>query len=119
MGIEGKIDVISRDERRPIGPQDAAAPVSDDQTDGGAGEGEQSAFGEELAQETAAARAERGAHGHLFLAPRGLRQKKIGEIRAGDQQNQADGSEHHRAGERELVVIVHVNRSPPTSGGVR
>ena len=64
---------------------------------------EDEALGEELPDHAAAAGAERGANRHL-PGPRGpARQKQVGDVAAGDQQNEADGPEED---EEPLPVVA-------------
>src|ERR1035438_2118825 len=49
---------------------------------------------QELANQTAAARAQRGTNGKFFLAGGGSGQKKICHVSAANQQQQANGSKH-------------------------
>ena len=56
-------------------------------------DGEQRAFGEQLAHQPAAAGAERGAHRQLAIAAQHPRQREVGDVRARDQQHQAGDAE--------------------------
>ena len=104
--IEREVDIVAIDERGAIRPENVASPVGDHQSDAAPASESKRALGEQLAQDSSAARAERGAHGHLFVARRGLREQKVGEIGACDQQHEADGAHHHRARKGELIVLV-------------
>ena len=53
-------------------------------------EREQHAFGEQLADDAAAAGADGGADGDLARAAGGARQQQVGDVGAGDQQHAAD-----------------------------
>ena len=56
---------------------------------------EAQAFGQQLPDQAAAARAERQAHRHLAVPRRGARQQQVAEIRARDEQHEPCGAEQH------------------------
>ena len=66
----------------------AMPPAGDAPPDGGAGQREQQALDQQLADQPGAAGAERGAHRHLLLAAGGAAQEHVGDVDAGDQQQQ-------------------------------
>ena len=70
---------------------------------------EQQALGQQQPRHAPARRAERQAHGQLALPRRRAREKQIREIRAGDEQDQADGPEQH---ERRGPDIPEQRRRP-------
>ena len=104
--IEREIDIVGFDEGWAIRPEYVASPVGDQQSDAGSCQRKQRALSEQLAKDSSAASAERGANGHLFVARRGLREQQVGEIGARDQQYEADCAHHHRASQSELIVLV-------------
>ena len=59
---------------------------------------EQGAFGDELAQQSAAAGSERGPHGQLLVPPRQARHHQVGHVGAGDEQHTGDGAQEHEEG---------------------
>ena len=59
-------------------------------------------FGHELADQTSASGAERRSHGELAPAGLGAGQQQVGEVRAGDEQHEADRALKHP--ERRLTV---------------
>ena len=68
------------------------------------GAGDERAFDEHLLDEPQAAGADRQAQGHLALACRGPGEKQIGDVRAGDQQDQRRDSAHDP--ERALKLLA-------------
>ena len=72
------------------------APEREQETGGAADQAEHGAFGQELTDDAAAARAERVADGDLTLTRAGPREQQIRDVRAGDQQHEADRAEHHQ-----------------------
>ncbi len=84
-GTLGGLSVISAPQRD----------VRQRETDDGADAGEQQAFGEELTNQAAAARAHRGAHGELGRAHGAAREQQVGDVAAGDQQHERDRAEQH------------------------
>ena len=59
----------------------AAAPSAASSTD----------FGQQLADQASASRAQRTAHAHLAAARGGTREQQVGQVHAGDQQDKSDG----------------------------
>ena len=81
MGIEREIDIVLLDERWAVGPQNVAAPVGDEQANRSAGEREQSAFCQELAQEASRdLRRERAARSFLFRGVRLARAARLARL---------------------------------------
>ena len=82
-------------------------------------EGKRKSFSEELLNKTAASRAQRHADSQFFAARGSARQKQASDVRGGDQQEQADGSEerqqggadisHHGVRERRYRSVGEVN----------
>ena len=70
-----------------------------------AGDAEDDRFGEELAQQPDAAGAERRANRQLRLARRRTREQQVGDVRAGHEQDEADGAEQDQ--ERRPDVAEH------------
>ena len=68
-------------------------PARQNHTGHAAANGEDHALGEKLADEPGAAGAERGADGNFAVARGGAGEEKIREVRAGDEQDAADGAE--------------------------
>jgi hypothetical protein len=58
-------------------------------------DGEKQALGEQLPHHPEAARAQAQPHGYLAAASRGARQQQVGDIGAGDRQDQADHGHQH------------------------
>ena len=75
------------------GEQRAHAGVAEDEAEDAAGEREDDAFGEQLADDAGAAGAHGGADGEFTLAAGGADEEEIGDVGAGDEQDEADGSE--------------------------
>jgi hypothetical protein len=63
------------------------------QAGNGADAGKHEAFGHQLTDDSSCPGAERTAHGHLALTRLGTREQQIGDVRARDQQQKADGAE--------------------------
>ncbi len=80
----------------------AAGPRGENHAEGGAGEGEQETLAEQLAHDAGARGAEGGAHGEFLLAGGAAGEQEIGEVGAGDEQHESDGTEQH--GETGAVV---------------
>ena len=79
--------------------QEFHASVGEKDSGGSSGEGEDEAFGEQLAEQTGAPRSERGPNGNLALARGIAREKEARDVRASNQENQSDrGDEHHECG---------------------
>ena len=74
-----------------------------------AGERQQHALGHELAEEPAAARAERGPHRELPMPRFRARQQQVGEVRARNQQHESDGRLQHpdRAARAADDLVLH------------
>jgi hypothetical protein len=67
---------------------------------------EQGAFGEELAYQPLPSSAQGGADGDLLVASGGAREQQVGDVGAGDQQNQRDGAEQHQQGAADIADHV-------------
>ena len=78
--------------RVPPGEEPHADP-GERQAGGGADAGEHQALGQQLAHDPGRPRAERGAHRHLALARFRAREQQVGDVGAGDQQQEADRAE--------------------------
>ena len=68
------------------------------QTDRGGDHREQHALGEQLPHDPPRRGAERDADRHFALAVRSAREEKIGDVRAGDEEQEADGGEQRPEG---------------------
>ncbi len=75
------------------GAHHVEGPLGDEEAGGAAHDGEQKAFGQQLADDAQAARAQRGADGDFLFAGGGAREQQVGDVGAGDQQNQRDRAE--------------------------
>jgi hypothetical protein len=78
------------------GEQRAHAHIAEDEAEDAAGDGEDDAFGEELADDAGAAGAHGGTDGEFTLAAGGPDEQEIGDVGAGDEQDEADGSEQDK-----------------------
>ena len=76
---------------------EADAPRRDENSERAAGEREQHALGEQMPNDLLARCAERESDGDFLLSLRAARQQKAGEIRAHDEEHEADGAEHDAA----------------------
>ena len=76
-----------------------------------AGAAEQQAFGEQRAAQRAGAGAERGTDGEFVFAPDRARENQIGDVRAGDDEDQhRRGQQHQQHGSgarRDLIAQAH------------
>ena len=79
--------LIDSSARMPSVPNGQAERAADDR--------QHHALGEQLADDAAARAAERGADRDLALAARGAHQQQVRDVRARDQQHEADGAEQH------------------------
>src|SRR5258708_4845241 len=70
-------------------------PVRQQNTNQPAGKPEHNIFREKLAHDAVWRSSERCAHGNLFLARAGSSKLQIRNVRARNQQEEADGGEHH------------------------
>ena len=89
---------ISCEPRHARGSQRADAAQSergDRQPERPADDRQQQAFGEQLPDDSPVRGAERGPHRHLLAPPDRARQQQVGDVRAGDQQHEADGRHQH------------------------
>jgi hypothetical protein len=68
------------------------------QPDQGSGHRQQRAFGEEEPRDGESARAERAANRHLAPSGVGADQEQVGDVRAGDEQDEPDGGEQYPEG---------------------
>ena len=80
------------------GQQSANAGETETEAENAAGDGEQGAFNEQLTNDAPAAGAESAADGEFPLPRSGARKQKICDIRAGDEQHQADGAKEDHKG---------------------
>ena len=83
---------------------------------------EQHAFGHELAQQPAAAGAERRAHGKLAMTRLRAREQQVGEVRARDQQHEPDRRLQHpdgAAGAADDFLLHRLHLQDVTRAGVR
>ena len=73
--------------------------IGEKNSGGAASEREDQTFREELAEQTRASRAERGADGNFAPASGIAREEKAGDVGAGDEQHERDcANEHHEGG---------------------
>ena len=61
-------------------------------TDGAAGESHERALREQLSRDAETTCAERHADGHLSAPRRGADEQQVGDVRAGDQEHECDGT---------------------------
>ena len=99
-------DLAAAEGREGLGPV-----PGEHQPGGSTGESQQNAFGEQLTEQAHARSAEGGAQRDLLDAPGGASQHQVGDIGAGDQQNEADGAEQNP--ERPLHAADHLVAQRP------
>ena len=95
--VDGQIALLDERGEKRGGP--GGKEPADDAGDGG----EDEALHEHLADEAAAAGAERGAHGELLLAPGRAGDHEVGDVGAGDEQHEGDLAEEEEREERQEV----------------
>ena len=87
-----------------LGPRDSGRPESDERfdsemrqakTEHRARSAEQQTLGQQLRDEPPASRAERFANRHFFLPRRRAGEHEVGDVRAGNQQNESYCGQHH------------------------
>ena len=96
----------ARQLRRQDAKRDARGPSREEQAQRAASDRQQNAFGEQLANQAAAAGAQGGANRKFSRASRGARQQEIRDIDARDQQHESDRAEQQHQ-ER-----LHVSEAP-------
>ena len=105
--------LVATSRRRPASasPTPAAAPASE----------RMRALGDELDEQAAAARAERGADRELLLPRLRSREQQVGEVRAGDEQHEPDGALQDPQRRRHVADDVVLERvvPQPVRRGVR
>ncbi len=74
------------------GERRAYTPIRQRESQASADDSEENAFGEQLPNETAGARARRGTYCYFTCAAAGPREQQVGHIYAGDEQNERHGS---------------------------
>ena len=77
--------------------------------------GQQHGFRQELADQARASGAERTAHAHLAAARRGAREQQVGEVHAGDQQDESHG---RRERQQRRANAAHDGFLQAAEGGV-
>ena len=80
------------------GDQQAESAEGQQNAEDGAGEGEQDAFDDELLKEASQSGADGGAHGDFAAAGFGARQQEVGDVDAGNEEDEADRAEQHEHG---------------------
>lgn len=88
---------------------DAVGPAREERAECRADEREQDAFGEQLAHDARAARAERHADRDLALARGAARDQQIGDVRARNEEDQGDG--RHEQPQRMRVRVAQLRES--------
>ena len=76
------------------------------QTENGAGAGEDEAFSQQLANDAGAAGAESAAHSELLGARGRTGEQQVGQVDAGDEQDGADGAPEHDEGTAQFTADV-------------
>ena len=89
-GVERNLSGARQDRGVEVDEQARAGPC-EQEPEGGAERGEQDAFGEELADEAPASRAERVADADFAAARGGAGEQEIRKVHTGDEENEADG----------------------------
>ena len=94
----------------------AAGPPGEENSDGAAGDRENEAFGNQLAHQQEAAGAHGKADRDLFLPADGAGEQQVGDIGAGDQQQQADDAEQDQ---QRIGKLRRAGRKRPCRPGRR
>jgi hypothetical protein len=94
---------------------DRKAPVRQQHAGAAAERGEQQALGQHLANQPCSARAEQGPDNDFLLPARRARQQEIRDVRARDEQDEADGREQNRQRrpERRDEVVLQAKELDP------
>jgi len=104
-GVDAEVERLGK-EGRTQGPEHFAPAEGDQQAHRAAQHAEQGALGEELADQPAAAGAQREADGDLAAARQGAGQQQVGHVGAGDQQQQTDDGGHHAARQHQGAALA-------------
>ncbi len=99
---------------RRIGDENAQAGVGQDEANDAARQREREALREELPRDSAPAGAERGMNREFLLPRFGPHEEQVRDVRAGDEQHEADGPEEHPKDAPD--VADHVNRQRANIG---
>jgi hypothetical protein len=78
------------------GEESADADEAEDEPENATGKTEGDAFGEELANDAKPAGAQGGTDGELTFSAGGADEEEIGDVRAGDEEYETDGSEQDK-----------------------
>ena len=93
------------------GGESAGGPDGDEDAEQAAKKREENAFGDDPANELRARRAERDADGHFALASGRLREEKIGDIGACDEENEEDDKHERRKEKKDDGFIARRERA--------
>src|SRR5713226_4992085 len=88
----------ARGEAGDVGSEQLQAASGEEKTEGAAEKSEEGALGEELAEEADAIGAHGGAHAEFAFAADHAREVEVGNIGAGDEENEASGGEKEEHG---------------------
>ena len=83
-----------------------AAEQGDEESAGGTDDGKEQSFGEELAKQAGAAGADGEAEGHFVAAAEGADKKEIGDVGAGDEEDEGDDDDHDLEGGEQSARVV-------------
>ena len=100
------------------GEQQSDAPLRGDEADGGTDEREHQAFGEELRSEIDSRGAHGRAHGEFLAASDRAREEQIGDVGAGDKQNEADCTEQNEKQRANFADDAFTKRTEHNGDGV-
>ncbi len=115
------IDADFRGTRQAVGRRrqnQAGPPTGEQHTDRCGAQRQQDAFRQQLAHDPSAFGAQRGANGELALARRGARQQQIGDISAGDDQDESDRTDQQQQRGLDVPdhVVLHADEPHPMPG---
>ena len=99
--VRVQVERIGRQERRPERPEQPLRPVREQHPGRAADEREQRALGQQLAHQPAASGAERQPHRDLLLPRRRAGEQQVRDVRARDQEHEADDRHQQTAGRHE------------------
>lgn len=99
--------------RRAQGEQRLDRPCSQQHAESASRESEEKALGEELRHDPRGACTQGRAEGHLAAPRRGARQLQIGQVDAGDEQDEPDRAEQDQQGRPEVAVETLLERHQP------
>ncbi len=107
--VEGQVERHLRHRRGQLGHERPAAPESHDEPDESTADRQYNALREEVPRDPRARRAERKPYLELLLPVQGAREQKVGDVGAGDEEDEA-GKDQQRE-QRSFVLVAESRRA--------